>query len=176
MAGIGHVAVGGALAHFADAGTRSRRVINAAALSGLALLPDLDVIGFKLGVAYADPWGHRGASHSVFFALATSTLLAVLLPNAFGSRVKTFILTALALASHGLLDALTTGGLGPALLWPFTDERYFFSWRPLPVAAIGARAFSGAGLKLMAIEAWRFLPLWVVAFWPQRLIFSERRR
>jgi inner membrane protein len=26
----------------------------------LAMLPDLDVIGFALGVQYGDPWGHRG--------------------------------------------------------------------------------------------------------------------
>jgi len=33
--------------------------------SGLSLLPDADVYGFRLGVKYADPWGHRGATHSL---------------------------------------------------------------------------------------------------------------
>ena len=53
-------------------------------------------------------------------------------------------MVALVVASHGLLDALTDGGLGAALLWPFSDERFFAPWRPLPVAPIGARFWSGA--------------------------------
>ena len=36
----------------------------AVAWSALSMLPDLDVIGFPLGVRYEDPWGHRGATHS----------------------------------------------------------------------------------------------------------------
>ena len=41
------------------------------------------------------------------------------------------------LASHALLDTLTDGGLGAALLWPFNFTRYFAPWRPIPVAPIG---------------------------------------
>jgi hypothetical protein len=40
------------------------------AVGGLmAMLPDLDVIGFALGVRYGDPWGHRGAAHSLLAIL-----------------------------------------------------------------------------------------------------------
>ena len=42
-----------------------------------SLLPDLDVIGFRFGIAYADAWGHRGLSHSLFFALLTSFLVVL---------------------------------------------------------------------------------------------------
>ena len=34
----------------------------------LSLSPDLDVIGFSLGVKYEDEWGHRGATHSLVFS------------------------------------------------------------------------------------------------------------
>ncbi len=47
----------------------------------------------------------------------------------------------LCLASHGPLDALTSGGLGIAFFSPFSDERYFFDVRPLRVSAIGLSDF-----------------------------------
>ncbi|MHC4444672.1 MAG: hypothetical protein ACYTF1_17650 [Planctomycetota bacterium] len=40
-------------------------------------------------------------------------------------------------ASHGLLYALTDGGLGIALLSPFDTTRYFFGWIPIQVSPIG---------------------------------------
>jgi inner membrane protein len=74
----------------------------------------------------------------------------------------------LVVASHGLLDTFTEGGRGIALLWPFTLERYFAPWRPVPVAPIGTAILSTDGLILMAREAVLFLPLWVIAVWPRR--------
>jgi inner membrane protein len=38
-----------------------------------------------------------------------------------------------ATVSHGLLDALTDGGLGVAFFSPFDTSRYFFPWRPISV-------------------------------------------
>ena len=48
--------------------------------AALSFLPDADVIGFGLGVRYEDPWGHRGATHSLMFALALGTTLGVAAP------------------------------------------------------------------------------------------------
>lgn len=70
-------------------------------------------------------------------------------------------------ASHGLLDAMTDGGLGIALFWPFTPERYFAPWRPLPVAPIGARLVSARGLRVMLTELVQFAPVFVYALWPR---------
>ncbi len=39
----------------------------------LSVLPDIDVIGFKLGVHYGDLWGHRGLTHSLLFAAVIAT-------------------------------------------------------------------------------------------------------
>src|SRR3954466_11316239 len=33
-----------------------------------SMLPDLDVVGMRLGVAYASDFGHRGFTHSLLFA------------------------------------------------------------------------------------------------------------
>lgn len=143
----------------------------AALWGALALLPDLDVIGLRLGVAYGDPLGHRGASHSLAAALCVASLAAVL---CLGVRkrgiARTWFWWVLAVvASHGLLDTLTDGGKGVALLWPFTTHRYFAPFRPIPVAPIGAAMASGRGLRVALTEAVIFAPLFAYAFWPRRL-------
>lgn len=33
-----------------------------------SVMPDLDVIGFSMGIQYGDVWGHRGLTHSFLFA------------------------------------------------------------------------------------------------------------
>ena len=40
-----------------------------------AVIPDADALGFKLGVAYESMWGHRGITHSFFFAALLSFLV-----------------------------------------------------------------------------------------------------
>ena len=58
-------------------------------------------------------------------------------------------------ASHGALDALTTGGLGVAFFSPWDLERYFFSFRPIRVSPLGIKAFfSSRGLRVLASEFW----------------------
>lgn len=69
MASIGHVAVGLAARRWSQRDwTSGWSTISTAVLwSGLSLLPDADVVGFRFGVPYAAPWGHRGATHSLMF-------------------------------------------------------------------------------------------------------------
>lgn len=71
-----------------------------------------------------------------------------------------FIFFFLISASHGILDALTNGGLGIALLAPFDNTRYFFSWRPIMVSPISVGAFfSKWGLMVIKRELlWVWLP------------------
>jgi inner membrane protein len=66
----------------------------------------------------------------------------------------------LATASHGLLDALTNGGLGVAFLSPFDTTRYFFGFRPVAVSPIGVSEFLTAyGAQVLASEArWIWMP------------------
>ena len=136
-----------------------RRIAPRVAMAGalLAMLPDADVIGFHFGVAYGDTWGHRGAAHSLAFAGAVVAGLGAAMPKLRQGWTLPFLF--LAMASHGLLDTLTDGGKGVALLWPFTDARLFSPWRPIRVSPIGARFFSARGMTTLISEAlWIWLP------------------
>jgi inner membrane protein len=137
-------------------------------LATLSLAPDLDVIGFRFGIRYAEPFGHRGATHSLLVAALGGLLVAFLARETTPRRASFALVCAVLLASHGLLDTLTDGGLGVALLWPFSNERYFAPWRPIPVAPIGGRMFSARGLRVLAIETLQFIPIFSIALWPRR--------
>jgi inner membrane protein len=173
MASVGHLAVGLAAARVGRAPEGVRPGAWALGLSVLAFLPDADVIAFRLGIPYGAPWGHRGAAHSIAFAVAVAALLAAVAAGLGQPPWSVLVTSGLVLASHGLLDALTDGGKGIALAWPLTSERFFSPWRPIPVAPIGRRILSGAGLRLMVFEALVFAPFWIVAAWPRRR--SEER-
>lgn len=139
------------------------------ALSSLSMLPDIDVLGMACGIPYGAPWGHRGATHSLAMAGVLGVAFALL---ARGRTTLGFATTALlamlVAASHGLLDAMTDGGHGVALLWPLTTRRYFLPWRPIPVAPIGVGFLSGEGLEVAAWEAFVFLPFFASVLWPRR--------
>jgi len=169
MASIGHVAVGMALGRYGAGEAPPRRVATMMlGLSALSMLPDADVIAFALRIPYEAPWGHRGASHSLMLAAGVALLVAVGVRVAKGPVLKAGLLTFAAVGSHGLLDALTTGGLGAALLWPFTAARYFFPVRPIPVAPIGLGMLSARGLYVVMMELMLFVPFWGYALWPRR--------
>lgn len=140
----------------------SRRLLGAGAIA--AMLPDADTVGFRFGIAYASDFGHRGATHSVVFALALALVAVALSRWLRTSHWRAFGFVGLAALSHPLLDTLTNGGLGVALAWPFDDERFFFPWRPIEVSPIGARFFSARGLTVIGSELlWIVLPTTVVA-------------
>jgi inner membrane protein len=168
MASLGHIAVGMAAARVYRDGPPPRWS-SMALWSTLSLLPDADVIGFALGVEYGDPWGHRGATHSLTFAMAVAGALALAASRFQLPAFRIGAIAGLVLASHGLLDALTDGGLGSALLWPFDLTRYFAPWRPIPVAPIGLDFISPAGLAVALTELVLFAPLAVFALRLKRI-------
>lgn len=120
-----------------------------------AALPDLDGIGFWLGVPYESTFGHRGFSHSILFAAMAAALgLLAFRGRAFDAeRTRIWTYLFLATASHGVLDAMTTGGGGVAFFAPVVSERYFFPWRPIPVSPMSIRRFfSERGVRILASE------------------------
>ena len=138
-------------------------------MSTLAMLPDADVITFAMGIPYDAPWGHRGAAHSIVFALAAAMLFAPLLKQYFEMPLKrAYLLAFIAIMSHGLLDTLTDGGKGIGLLWPFSNERFFAPWRPIPVSPIGKAFLSERGLYVFTTELLYCVPLVIYAFWPRK--------
>ena len=88
----------------------------AAAACVASVLPDVDSLGFGLGIPYDSPLGHRGFTHSLFFALLIGLACAALAGYLRAPAGIVFAVVFSSTASHGLLDALTTGGLGVAFL------------------------------------------------------------
>lgn len=134
-----------------------------------SVLPDLDVVGFPLGIPYRSLWGHRGITHSLLFAALTGCAIAWIfrreeLAAMNRPRWSLAIFFSLAAVSHPLLDSLTDGGLGVALLAPFSVIRYFAPWRPVRVSPIGAAFFSERGLHVLTSEfVWVWLPALAIA-------------
>ena len=131
--------------------------------AALSLLPDADVVGFALGVQYGDPWGHRGATHSLTFSAALGLAIGLAAPKFGRPATRTALMAGVVLASHALLDTMTDGGLGCALFWPFDLTRYFAPWRPIPVAPIGLALFSPHGGLVALTETALFSPALVFA-------------
>ncbi|HLO78079.1 MAG TPA: metal-dependent hydrolase [Magnetospirillum sp.] len=131
------------------------------AVCGVAgsILPDLDVLAFRLGIPYAAQFGHRGFSHSLLFAFGAALVVACCCRWLRAGFLKSLLFMFLAISSHGLLDTLTNGGLGIALLWPWSEHRYFAPVQPIEVAPLSlARFFSERGIAVMRSEL-----LWVWA-------------
>ncbi|GLR12098.1 membrane protein [Chitinimonas prasina] len=141
-------------------GLGRNRVPPALLLAGMlaAVLPDADVIAFKLGIPYSDKLGHRGASHALLTALVVSGLACGVVARWRSAWAWWFLF--FAMASHGLLDSLTDGGKGVALLWPWSDTRWFAGWRPIEVSPIGwSRFWSARGWEVVQSEfVWIWLP------------------
>lgn len=137
-----------------------------------AVLPDADVAGFAVGVSYGDLLGHRGLSHSLFFAAALAGLVTLVL----GWRWRTYLYLFAATASHAVLDAFTDGGLGVAFFAPFSNQRFFFPVHPIAVAPISPRRFFGErGLAVLGSEAlWIGLP--ALALFALAAVLRRRRR
>ena len=130
-----------------------------------SILPDADVVSFAVGTEYGDLLGHRGLSHSLLFA----ALWSLLVVSCEYKRLTKFSQHWWSLAglffvvtvSHGILDAMTNGGLGVAFFAPVDTTRYFFPWRPIRVSPVGVgQFFSGQGAAIMASEMkYVWLPL-----------------
>ena len=133
-----------------------------------SVLPDADVVAFSFGIPYGHFFGHRGCFHSTFLGL----VVGVGVVSVFFRTEQTFskrwwlyaLFFSLVAASHGILDAMTNGGLGIALLSPFDQTRYFFPWRPIAVSPIGITGFLGRwGMRVLRSEVlWIWLPSGVV--------------
>lgn len=138
-----------------------------------AALPDVDAIGYRLGVPYASLWGHRGLTHSLLAAAVVAAIGTALgqlvVPERRPPAGRLALLLFLATTSHGLLDTLTTGGLGVAFFSPWQPERYFFPFRPIKVSPLSIRGFLGIkGLRVLASEAiWVGVPC-LLLLWGQR--------
>lgn len=91
-------------------------------VTGLSLLPDLDVVPaiiFRDMRAY-----HNNLSHSLFVGIPVALLVSGILQRAYRSNFWLwFLICLVSYDLHVLMDALTADR-GVMLFWPFTQTRY----------------------------------------------------
>ena len=156
---ISHPAVPVAIVSVAGSRRVSLRLFWAAAI--FSILPDADVIGFRLGIPYDHLLGHRGFFHSPVFAFMAGLIGAMAYRQLRSTYWTAFIVLFVSMLTHGILDAATNGGLGIAFLSPFSNQRYFFPWQPIAVSPFGWERFLGnRGLVIIKSEfTWVWLPI-----------------
>jgi inner membrane protein len=150
---IAHFVVGAALALPAAKSRWIRRVLPGWAVpvtAGLiAVAPDLDTyLVMPFGVERGTFFAHRGFFHSALFLAVFCGLAAEVVARRLPWRAMAWLgaVWAGAAVTHPLLDMLTDGGPGVMLLYPLTEARMFFPWRPIHVSPLSiARFFERAG-------------------------------
>ena len=167
MASIfGHIAASSTLGYsLFPKQTRSTTLL----LAGFcAFAPDLDILAFRFSISYESQWGHRGWTHSIFFALVFGTLITLIFKALSPKNTvsyKTGLWLVLSTLSHPLLDMMTNGGRGCALWWPYSTERLFFPVRPILVSPMSVGGFLGEwGARVLLSELiWIGLPCLALA-------------
>jgi len=130
-----------------------------------AVLPDLDALGLWLGIPYEHSFGHRGFTHSLPVAVTLAGAGALFAPALGAEPLTAFGVLLLSAASHGLIDAMTNGGLGIAFFSPFSKRRSFLPWQVIEVSPLRPSAlFSRHGLRVLRSEIrWVWGPCGVLA-------------
>ncbi len=137
---FGHAFTGFMLAKIA--GKRTEGTKFAVLASMAAVVPDADIIALHNGVPYDALFGHRGFSHSITGALLIGFAIALVFfgsPKRFSRRwwlIALFFF--IATMSHGIIDGMTTGGLGIAYFAPWSPERYWMPIRMIHVSGLNA--------------------------------------
>jgi inner membrane protein len=140
------------------------RLPRSAVVAGVvcSALPDVDILGFDLGIPYDSVFGHRGLTRSFLFALVLAVVVAALVQVRDPGRSLGDVCLYLFLATvfHGVFDALTNGGRGIAFFAPFSSSRYFLPFRPIEVSPLSITRFlSERGWLVLRSElCWVWLP------------------
>jgi inner membrane protein len=170
---ISHPAVPLAITVAAGAAAVPPRLCLAAVIA--SVLPDVDAFGYWAGVPYGSPFGHRGFTHSLFFSFLVALACAAAapwigaqpggVPRPGAWRLVVFAVVFLSGASHGCLDAMTTGGHGVAFFAPFSNERYHFPWQMIRISPISVTGFfSSRGAEVLRSELrWIWFPCGILA-------------
>ncbi len=156
-----HAILAGSLSQVAPKLEKKEKIRLIILLLTVSVIPDLDVLAFALHIPYEHPLGHRGFSHSIVFAFLMAMLASVIvIPKSEWFQLKWWwilFLIFLAGVSHGILDAMTTGGKGVGFFIPFDSSRYFFDWRPIKVSPFGTQFFTD--------RAWLILKTEIIIIW-----------
>jgi inner membrane protein len=154
---ITHFIVGASLALPAMEAASLRQVLPRWAIpvtAGLfAVAPDLDTYAmFAFDIPRGSPFSHRGVFHSPAFLIVLAMTVAWLTVRGRTAWLLGAVWAAAAV-THPLLDMLTDGGSGVMLLFPFSEQRLFFPWRPIRVSPLGIIRFFDRAGEILASEA-----------------------
>ena len=133
-----------------------------------ATIPDADVFMFKLGISYSHWLGHRGFMHSIFFAFLFAIFLKLIafrkIPFLSFKSLGLILFFGIVMTSHGILDAMTTGGRGVAFFSPFDNTRHFLPWQVIQVSPLSISQFFGEwGVAVIISELfWIGIPCFVL--------------
>jgi len=109
------------------------------------------VLTFNFSIPYEHPFGHRGFTHSILFAILWATLLMFVFGRT--NKIIWWFVIFLSTISHGILDAMTSGGKGVGFFIPFDNSRFFFPFRDIVVSPIGIKKFfSEWGMQVIINE------------------------
>lgn len=173
---ITHAVVGAGLSRAVDRPGKDLHfaVVAAKVAALMAIFPDVDILAFIAGIPYWHWAGHRGALHSVAFAIVLASFAFWLVRREFPQAGRReWLIFCAAAVSHGLLDMITDGGLGSAILFPFTKHRFFCAYRPVPVSPGWSGLFSW-GFPLFMWEVGLLWPPAIACFvlgtrWPGKV-------
>jgi inner membrane protein len=155
----------------------SKRLV--AAGMAAAVIPDLDVLtGPLFQIPHTHDFGHRGASHTLLFALLLASVAMLRAGALRAPPLTAFLFLALATVSHSLADMLTQGGKGIMILWPLEDARFKFLLHPIEASPVGMKAFETGVIwqVLLSETLWLLLPAALVAFFTRLAIKSAAPR
>jgi len=154
------------------------RLVIAAALA--SALPDVDsfshwIWGMPSPSAPLPPWWHRGAAHSLFVAVAVGCLAAAMHKHLRVRATTAGLVVGAAMASHGILDMLSNGGVPVAYLWPLSSARLFADWRPIHSSPIEPAHFIAQALTRLGEETWQLiLPMFAIALLIRAMLMMKR--
>jgi len=125
-----------------------------------AALPDIDVMSNYFGIFGLDQLGHRGVTHSLFFAIIWSFVLLIIFHRKNQAKRVLFFFYFICTASHGIIDGLTNGGDGIAYFAPFSSYRTHLPFELIEVSPLGLKNFfTGRGIEVLQSEfIWIALP------------------
>jgi inner membrane protein len=113
-------------------------------------------------------------THSILFAAVIGIAAGAILGGSRAERLGQTFLLFLITCAHGVLDAMTDGGLGVAFFSPFDTERYFLPWRPIFVSPLRAsRFFTTRGMKIVLNE---LVVVWVPMILVGLVLYAFQRR
>ena len=130
-----------------------------------AMLPDADLLSRLFDMPHTHDLGHRGATHTILFALLVGLTGAWAGPLLRARRSVAAAFLFLATVSHPLTDMLTDGGKGMMMLWPLSHERFRWPVQPIEVSPIGVRSLDSGTLDriLLSEFLWLVLPAVLLA-------------